>query len=104
MKTFRVFLVFVVIVAFAAILTKPNDEQCIELIKSKINAGISNNSSNPIITGLGSVLVDMGVKKTFFRIEDKIFYKNVYLIIDGRHVGTCLFGTVIISKDSRNYY
>ncbi len=99
MKAFVILIIIIVLAGLAAIVTKPSDEQCIELMKSKINTEVGKTSSDPLVTGLGSVLVDMGVKKTLFRIEDKIFYKNIYFIIGGQQVGTALFGTVIISSN-----
>lgn len=97
MKKLVALLIFLAIVAFAAIVSKPSDEQCVELIKSKINVAISKKSSNYLVNGLGSILVDMGVSKMLFRIEDKIFYKNVYLIVGDKPIGTAIFGTIIIS-------
>ena len=99
MKWFAFFLIIISVAALAAIITKPSDEQCVELIKSKINTTIAAESSDPLISGLGSVLVDLGVKKVMFRIEDKIFYKDIYLIVGDKPIGTAMLGTVFIHSN-----
>ena len=102
MKTIVVFLVLIILIGFGAIITKPTDEQCIEIAKGKINSEIYKSSSNNFVKGIESLFVDIGVNKVLFRIEDKIFYKDIFLKIDNSNVGVGVFGTVIINDRGSN--
>ena len=95
MKSFLVFILILIIICFAAIITKPSDEQCIELAKSNVNTAIYNSSQNSIVKGIESTLIDIGVNKVFFRIEDNFLYKTIYSKFDNSKVGIVLFGMFI---------
>jgi hypothetical protein len=96
--TVTIVLVFVAS-AIAAVMTKPSDERCMELVRSKINTEIHNSASSTLITGIGSVLTNIGVNKILFRFEDKVFYKNIYFIGDNSKIGTAIYGTIIFSSE-----
>ena len=58
MKSFLFFILILIIAAFAAIITKPTDQQCVELAKSNVNTAIYNSSSNSFVKGVESLFVD----------------------------------------------
>ena len=88
-------LVLLMMVGFAAIITKPSDEQCVELAKNGLNSEIHNSSSNLFVKGLESLFVDL-TPGALFRIEDDIFYKTIYLKIDNSKIGMVVFNTFIL--------
>ena len=99
MKALIAVVVILFVVAFAAIITKPTDQQCVELAKSNVNTSIYNSSSNSIVKGIESLFVD-AVPKMLFRVEDNLFYKTVYLKFDNTKVGVVIFGTFINSANT----
>ena len=86
MKTTFIIICIVAIGAIAMISTKPSDAECI----SQVRYGSSTDD-------LDGILTMVTTNKYTVKVEDHIFYKQIYSFT-GRRLGTGIFGTVIISE------
>ncbi len=93
-------LVILFFIGVSAIVTKPSDTKCIELMKSKLESKIADGSRSKLLNSLCVFFTSKAINKVkgLLRFEDKIFYKNIYLIPGNVKVGTALFGMFIPSR------
>jgi hypothetical protein len=98
MKTTFLAVAIILTVLLAAVITKPSDDECLAQVKDKVNEGIYNSNGNILVKGLVSTVTEHGITRYMLRIEDKIFYKDIYLKINNQKIGTGWFGTVSMAK------
>lgn len=105
-KTLLLLLLFAIllVVGAIAIYTKPTDEQCVELVKDKVQAGIVEAGDNSPLNNLFTVLAGKAISQlpSLFRIEDNVFYKNIYFIPYNIKIGSAYFGTFTLDNNLAN--
>src|SRR5579872_4129108 len=101
MKGLIAIIIITVVVAVAFVVTKPTDQQCIDLMKSKVQTQIAS-SNNQFFSGILNYAVGVGFDKmkSVFRFQDNVFYKEVY--IGNIKVGNAYFGTFTIDENFEN--
>lgn len=73
------------ITALTALATKPTDTECINYLR--------NVQTDPV----ERIFSIIEYNKYSLKVEDHLFYKQIYSAIDGHRVATALFGTIIKS-------
>ena len=88
MKKLIAFALVIIVIALAAIATKPSDEECLRKAgKKELGDNIVNN-----------IIAQTGASKLVFDVQDHLLYKSVYDRTTSKTVAYGLFGTVIASN------
>lgn len=84
MKALSISLAVLAFVGLAAIVTKPDDVQCMKQLRGQLATGSS---------ALDQLAGALAVNRYTVTIEDRIFFKQIYAV-DGSCIGTAAFGRV----------
>jgi len=90
MKAAFNFLIFLIVLAFGAIATKPSDEACRDQVAHTYADQVP---GGPLIEGV----ISAG-SRYIFQVQDHIFFKEVINSFTGDRVAIGLFGNVILYK------
>lgn len=87
MKNAMIAMIFLFSLGSILVATKPTDQECITRARGSADA------QDPLELVAGMIEVN----KYTVQVEDHIFYKSVYSALDGHHLATGIFGTVILN-------
>lgn len=89
MKALTITFLICLCISIAAVATKPTDQECIQLARQR--SGVTDADI------MQQLLQSIEYNQYTINVEDHIFYKSIYSALDGHHLGTGIFGTVILN-------
>ena len=88
MKKLIGFVLVIIVIALAAVATKPSDEECLR------KAGKKEMGDNIV----NDIIAETGASKLVFDVQDHVFYKSVYDRTTSKTVAYAFFGTVMTTN------